>query len=98
MDDATKADVAAWTGCVAGALTDTEFRAILHHAGFEGIEIRQTHSVHAHASAAIIRARKPTAETCCSPATMSSCCEPKSKADCCGTTDGPAPPSCGCGT
>jgi hypothetical protein len=53
MDDATKADVAAWTGCVAGALTDTEFRAILHHAG---------------------------------------------KADCCGTTDGPAPPSCGCGT
>ena len=26
MDEATKADMAAWTGCVAGALTEVEFR------------------------------------------------------------------------
>jgi arsenite methyltransferase len=59
MDDATKADMAAWTGCVAGALTEAEFRTALEAAGFEQIEIRATHQVHEHASSAIIRARKP---------------------------------------
>jgi ubiquinone/menaquinone biosynthesis C-methylase UbiE len=59
MDAATKADMAAWTGCVAGALTEHEFRGALVTAGFEDIEIRSTHRVHEHASSAIIRARKP---------------------------------------
>ena len=60
MDDATRADVAAWTGCIAGALTGREFRSLLSDAGLEEIEIRETHRVHEHAAAAIIRARKPT--------------------------------------
>lgn len=55
----TRADVAAWTGCIAGALTEAEFRSALEAAGFEEIEIRETHRVHEHAVAAIIRARKP---------------------------------------
>jgi SAM-dependent methyltransferase len=59
MDEATRADMAAWTGCVAGALTEQEFRSALESAGFEQIEIRPTHRVHEHAAAAIIRARKP---------------------------------------
>jgi len=59
MDSATRADMAAWTGCVAGALTEGEFRDALKRAGFEEIEIRETHRVHEHASSAIIRARKP---------------------------------------
>jgi arsenite methyltransferase len=59
MDDHTKADMAAWTGCIAGALTEQEFREMLTEAGLEEIEIRPTHRVHEHASAAIIRARKP---------------------------------------
>jgi arsenite methyltransferase len=59
MDEQTKADMAAWTGCVAGALTEAEFRSTLSAAGFEQIEIRPTHQVHEHASSAIIRARKP---------------------------------------
>jgi arsenite methyltransferase len=59
MDTATRADMAAWTGCVAGALTEDEFRSALRSAGFEEIEIRETHRVHEHAGAAIIRARKP---------------------------------------
>jgi SAM-dependent methyltransferase len=58
MDEATRADMAAWTGCVAGALTEEEFRSALRNAGFEEIEIRATHPVHEHAAAAIIRARK----------------------------------------
>jgi arsenite methyltransferase len=75
MDDATKADMAAWTGCVAGALTETEFRAILTAAGFDEIEIQPTHRVHKHASSAIIRANKPAAAGCCEPEALASCCE-----------------------
>lgn len=59
MDEATKADMAAWTGCVAGALSEAEFRSALIAAGFESVEIQPTHQVHHRASAAIIRARKP---------------------------------------
>jgi arsenite methyltransferase len=59
MDDATRADMEAWTGCVAGALTREEFEATLHAAGLIDIEINETHRVHEHAGSAIIRARKP---------------------------------------
>jgi ubiquinone/menaquinone biosynthesis C-methylase UbiE len=59
MDDATRADMAQWTGCIAGALTEAEFRATLAEAGFTDIEIRPTHRVHEHAGSAIVRARKP---------------------------------------
>ena len=59
MDDATRADMRQWTGCIAGALTDAEFHEALAAAGFVGVEIRHAHRVHEHASSAIIRARKP---------------------------------------
>jgi hypothetical protein len=51
--------MAAWTGCIAGALTEAEFRTALRDAGFEAVEIRLTHRVHERAGAAIISARKP---------------------------------------
>jgi ubiquinone/menaquinone biosynthesis C-methylase UbiE len=59
MDEATKADMQAYTGCIAGALTEAEFRNQLSAAGFSDVEIQPTHRVHEHATAAIIRARKP---------------------------------------
>jgi hypothetical protein len=59
MDEATKADMVAWTGCIAGALTEAEFRTTLAFAGLVDVEIRETHRVHEHAGAAMIRARKP---------------------------------------
>ena len=59
MDEATRADMAAYTGCVAGALTEEEFRSALAGAGLVDVEVRRTHRVHTHASAAIVRARKP---------------------------------------
>jgi SAM-dependent methyltransferase len=96
LDEKTTADMAAWTGCIAGALTEAEFRAVLAAAGLEQIEIQPTHSVHARASAAIIRARKPEGQTCCDPAALADCCEPAAKADCCGTTALELPSSCGC--
>jgi len=83
MDAASKADMAAWTGCIAGALTESEFRTALHAAGFEEIEIQPTHRVHEHASSAIIRARKP-AGACCQPQTLATCCASAAKAECCG--------------
>jgi arsenite methyltransferase len=58
MDEATRADMAQWTGCIAGALTRREFEEALSAAGLEDIEIKGTHRVHDKAASAIIRARK----------------------------------------
>jgi len=59
MDEATRADMQQWTGCVAGALTHAEFEDALSAAGLIDIEISETHRVHEHAMSAIVRARKP---------------------------------------
>ena len=56
MDEETKADMAQWTGCIAGALTEADFRRELEVAGFTDVEIRETHRVHDHAASAIVRA------------------------------------------
>lgn len=62
MDAATRADMAQWTGCIAGALTREQFAAALAGAGLVDVEIRETHRVHEKAAAAIVRARKPAAD------------------------------------
>src|SRR3954453_19350818 len=59
MDDVTRADMAQWTGCIAGALTRDEFAEALTNAGLVDVEIRDSHRVHEHAASAIVRARKP---------------------------------------
>ncbi len=59
MDDATRADMQQWTGCIAGALTQREFEEALTNAGLVDVEIRETHRVHEQAAAATVRARKP---------------------------------------
>jgi arsenite methyltransferase len=59
MDAETRADLARWAGCLAGALTGSEFREGLRAAGFDQIELRETHRVHDQAGSAIIRARMP---------------------------------------
>jgi arsenite methyltransferase len=59
MDAATRADIAQWTGCIAGALTRREFEQALAAAGFVEIEVSPTHRVHDKAASAIVRARKP---------------------------------------
>jgi ubiquinone/menaquinone biosynthesis C-methylase UbiE len=59
MAEETRRDMAEWTGCIAGALTQEEFRRELEAAGFEKIEHRETHRVHDQAGSAIIRARVP---------------------------------------
>jgi len=59
MDEATRADMRQFTGCIAGALTRREFEGALAAAGLEEVEIVETHRVHEHAGSAIVRARKP---------------------------------------
>jgi SAM-dependent methyltransferase len=60
MDDGTRADMAEWTGCIAGALTRSQFEDALTDAGLVDVEIAETHRVHDKAASAIIRARKPS--------------------------------------
>jgi len=95
MGAVTRADMAAWTGCIAGALTREEFEQTITAAGLGLVEIRETHRVHKHAAAAIIRATKPADGACCEPAALEACCAPAEKTDCCGPADR-APSSCGC--
>ena len=59
MDAATRADMVQWTGCVAGALTRSQYEAALATAGLVDVDIRETHRVHEHAASAIVRARRP---------------------------------------
>ena len=59
MDEATRRDMRQWTGCIAGALTRDEFERSLLDAGFEDVEIRETHRVHEQAASAIVRAQLP---------------------------------------
>ena len=59
MDAATRRDMEQWTGCIAGALTRSDFQAGLEAAGLADVEIRETHRVHHQAASAIISATKP---------------------------------------
>ena len=61
MDEATRGDMAAWTGCIAGALTREEYVRHLNAAGLVDVEIVETHRVHGSAGSAIVRARRPAA-------------------------------------
>lgn len=59
LDEATRTDMEAFTGCIAGALSRREFERVLKDAGLVDAEITETHRVHKHGGSAIIRARKP---------------------------------------
>jgi arsenite methyltransferase len=93
MDQPTRDDMAAYTGCIAGALTRDEFADALRAAGLTDITITETHRVHAAAASAIVRASKPD-PGCCSMTAQASCCEPSAKDGCCDTA---AASSGGCG-
>ncbi|MFF7048473.1 arsenite methyltransferase [Streptomyces griseorubiginosus] len=80
---AQRAERGDYVGCIAGALSFTEYREGLEAAGFTDIEISPTHPVADGMHSAIVRATKPlsvsaqsavpaeTAEECCG---VTSCC------------------------
>ena len=61
MGAATRADLAQYVGCIAGALTRDAYVQQLGHAGLVDVEVIETQRVHKHAASAIVRARKPPA-------------------------------------
>jgi SAM-dependent methyltransferase len=58
IDPATRTDMEQWAGCLAGALTEAEYRAALTGAGFAEVEVVETHRAQDHAFSAIVRARR----------------------------------------
>ena len=94
MDEATRQDMQAYTGCIAGALTRREFVEQLQAAGLTDISIEETHRVHPAAVSAIVRATKP-APGCCSVTAQAQCCQPSEKHRCCGTAS-TGSGGCGC--
>ena len=61
LSEAERADRGSFVGCIAGALSEGEYRAGLEDAGLTDIELRYTHRVADGMHAAIVRARKPAA-------------------------------------
>jgi SAM-dependent methyltransferase len=96
-DDLTpqlRAERGSYVGCIAGALSQSEYVDGLVAAGFTDATVTYTHEVADGMHGAIVRATKP--HSCCAPSTQQSCCEPSAKASCCGTEAGHAAGSCGC--
>ena len=58
IDDTARRAVGEWTGCVAGALAADQYTELLTGVGLVDVEIVESHRVHDHAVAAIVRARK----------------------------------------
>jgi arsenite methyltransferase len=61
LSPADRAERGSYVGCIAGALTFAEYRALLEDAGFDGIEIEPTHELTDSMHGAIVRAIKPGA-------------------------------------
>ncbi len=94
MEDQTRQDMQAYTGCIAGALTRDQFTQQLQDAGLTDVTIEETHRVHPAAVSAIIRATKPDPR-CCSPTAQTTYFEPSAKDGCCDTAS-TASGGCGC--
>jgi arsenite methyltransferase len=60
LSPADRAERGAWVGCIAGALSRSEYEAGLAAAGFTGVSVAFTHPVGDGLHSAIIKATKPT--------------------------------------
>ena len=54
MPDSIRQSLELWAGCVAGALSDTEYRDGLRDAGFTAVDIEPTHIYRAEDTAAMV--------------------------------------------
>ena len=98
MDDATRADMQAYTGCIAGALTRDEFteracgrRPDRHHDHRDPPRPRRRRL----GDRPRHQARRSHPAACCSTTEQASCCEPTDKATCC-SAEATAGGGCGC--
>ena len=63
LTPAERAERGSYAGCIAGALSISEFRDGLERAGLTDVTVTPTHSVAAGMWSAIVRARRPEVET-----------------------------------
>jgi arsenite methyltransferase len=90
-----RAERGSYVGCIAGALSTSEYLDGLAAVGFVDAEVTFTHEAAPGMHGAIVRATKPVA-ACCAPSEQSTCCAPEAKSGCCGTDAGHAAGGCGC--
>jgi SAM-dependent methyltransferase len=95
LSPAERAERGSYVGCIAGALSVSEYLDGLAAVGFVDAEVNFTHQAAPGMHGAIVRATKPAVSDCCAPATQETCCEPSAKSECCGSGEHPAG-SCGC--
>jgi arsenite methyltransferase len=97
LTEADRAERGSYVGCIAGALSRTEYLDGLAAVGFVDAEVTFTHEAAPGMHGAIVRATKPaqaTADSCCSHAAHKTCCAAEAKAGCCGDTA--VTGQCGC--
>ena len=88
-----RAERGSYVGCIAGALSRSEYLDGLAAVGFADAEVTFTHEAAPGMHGAIVRASKPA--DCCPPAEQESCCDVSAKATCCASGKH-APGTCGC--
>jgi arsenite methyltransferase len=96
-DDLTpemRADRGSYVGCIAGALSTSEYLDGLAAAGFTNATVTYTHEVAQGMHGAIVNAMKPS--SCCARPAQETCCEPSDRVSCCGSEAGHATGTCGC--
>lgn len=93
LTTADRAERGSYVGCIAGALSETEYLTGLAAAGFSDAQVTFTHEVAPGMHSAIVRATKPA--DCCAASVQTSCCEPSAKAECCDSS-AHAAGTCGC--
>jgi arsenite methyltransferase len=94
LDASQRAERGSYVGCIAGALSISEYRDGLAAAGFTDISVAPTHDVADGMHSAIIRASKPDAGSCCG---VHDCCSPGERAIDAGSTVFEAKTASGCG-
>jgi SAM-dependent methyltransferase len=94
LDAAQRTERGSYVGCIAGALSISEYRDGLAAAGFTDISVTPTHEVADGMHSAIIRASKPHADSCCG---VHDCCSPREHAVDAGSTVAEAKSASGCG-
>jgi arsenite methyltransferase len=94
LTPAQRAERGSHVGCIAGALSVSEYRAQLRRAGFVDPEVVLTHVVADGMHGAIVRATKPGG-ACCDATAKAACCTADAAPACCGAAD-TVPAACGC--
>jgi arsenite methyltransferase len=89
-----RAERGSYVGCIAGALSKTEYLDGLAAAGFTDAEVTFTHEAAPGMHGAIVRATKPA--QCCDAGENATCCDPAAKTPCCGPAAAGTAGTCGC--